>query len=237
MTEPATFTQSIDVDGYALVHHVLSATDCKKMRETVAALGIERAGVRNLLGYPWCAELAGQLRRHPGIAGMLPEEAVAVQCTYFEKSAQRNWLVPMHQDLSIPVLERIDHPALSGWSEKEGTVFVQAPPSVLQEVLALRLHLEDCGVDDGALRVVPGSHRAGRLDDSAQLHIREQRKEVVCTAQEGDVLAMRPLLLHASSKANGSGKRRVLHFVFGPPALPFGLSWSAARLIDGRPAR
>ena len=42
-------------------------------------------------------------------------------------------------------------------------------------------------------------------------------------------MLMRPLLLHASSKATGASRRRVLHFVFGPPALPHGLAWVRAR--------
>ena len=41
----------------------------------------------------------------------------------------------------------------------------------------------------------------------------------------GDALLMRPLLLHASTRINGGGNRRVLHFLFGPPNLPFGLQW------------
>jgi len=39
-------------------------------------------------------------------------------------------------------------------------------------------------------------------------------------------LLMRPLLLHASSKSSGSSRRRVLHFLFGPPVLPCGLRWA-----------
>jgi hypothetical protein len=39
---------------------------------------------------------------------------------------------------------------------------------------------------------------------------------------------MRPLLLHASSKASGSSLRRVLHFLFGPRDLPHGLRWQHA---------
>jgi hypothetical protein len=51
---------------------------------------------------------------------------------------------------------------------------------------------------------------------------------VSCTARSGDVLALRPLLLHASSKGSGNGRRRVLHFVFGPRALPHGLAWAVS---------
>jgi hypothetical protein len=42
-------------------------------------------------------------------------------------------------------------------------------------------------------------------------------------------MLMRPLLLHASSRASGASRRRVLHFVFGPRELPFGLAWALAR--------
>jgi hypothetical protein len=44
----------------------------------------------------------------------------------------------------------------------------------------------------------------------------------------GAVLLMRPLLLHASSKASGSGLRRVLHLLFAPRALPHDLRWHHA---------
>jgi hypothetical protein len=36
---------------------------------------------------------------------------------------------------------------------------------------------------------------------------------------------MRPLALHTSSKATGASRRRVLHFVFGPAELSYGLQW------------
>ena len=42
------------------------------------------------------------------------------------------------------------------------------------------------------------------------------------------MMLMRLLLLHASSKATGASRRRVLHFLFGPPRLPLGLAWAHA---------
>jgi hypothetical protein len=38
---------------------------------------------------------------------------------------------------------------------------------------------------------------------------------VPCTADVGDVLILRPLLLHRSSPSQGAGQRRVLHVVYG----------------------
>src|SRR5206468_2398213 len=111
---------------------------------------------------------------------------VAVQCTLFDKSPTRNWLVALHQDLSIPVRERITHPDCTGWSEKEGVLFVQPPLSVLESLVAVRVHLDECGPGAGPLRVVPGSHRHGRLSDSEARHQRQTNGETECFAKRGD---------------------------------------------------
>jgi ectoine hydroxylase-related dioxygenase (phytanoyl-CoA dioxygenase family) len=185
-------------------------------------------GTRCLLPLAWCAALACRLRLHPALSGLIPAGHVAVQCTYFEKSASRNWLVPIHQDLSIPVACRVDAPGLRGWSEKEGALFVQAPAELLAQLVAVRVHLDACGADDGPLRVLPGSHRLGLVAPEAAVLARNAAAEVTCEAAPGDALVMRPLLLHASSKASGQSRRRVLHFVFGPPLLTHGLAWRQA---------
>ena len=131
----------------------------------------------------------------------------------------------LHQDLSIPVARRVESAECSGWSVKEGQVYVQPPTSVIDHLVAVRVHLDDCPVDAGALRVVPGSHAFRRLDVAEAERWRKERGEVVVPVSRGGALVMRPLLLHASSKAIASVSRRVLHFVFGPRSLPFGLEW------------
>ncbi len=153
---------------------------------------------------------------------------MAVQCTYFDKSPSVNWLVPIHQDLSIPVQERIAHPELRGWAEKEGSVFVQPPAAVLEALVVVRLHIDDSGPENGPLRVVPGSHRLGRLPGTEQAALRKGRGEVACVVPRGGVVAMKPLLLHASSKSVSPKPRRVLHYLYGPRKLPFGLAWCRA---------
>jgi hypothetical protein len=76
---------------------------------------------------------------------------------------------------------------------------------------------------------VPGSHLHGRLSTDQANALREQIGATICTANRGDALLMRPLLLHASSKADSQSPRRVLHFLFGPRQPPFGLQWHEAR--------
>ncbi|AKZ26829.1 phytanoyl-CoA dioxygenase [Ralstonia solanacearum] len=214
-----------DTDGYAIVPGVLPAKTCTALTDRLHAQG---AGTRELLAQPWCAALADTLRTHPALAPWLPGTHAAIQCTGFDKSAGQNWLVPIHQDLSIPVAERVGDSALQGWSEKEGRLYVQPPRQVLEALIAVRLHLDDCGATAGPLRVVPGSHRQGRLTQAQMLAERERRGEVACLSDRGGVLLMRPLLLHASSRSAGALSRRVLHFVFGPRTLPLGLRWAQA---------
>lgn len=211
--------------GYALIPGVLAADMCAQLADR---LKTEGAGTRELLHQPWCTALAIRLREHPALKPLIPAGHVAVQCTGFDKSANQNWLVPIHQDLSIPVAARVDTPALAGWSEKEGRLYVQPPREVLEDLIAVRLHLDECGPTEGPLRVVPGSHRQGRASQTEILSARDQLGEVTCLADRGGVLVMRPLLLHASSKSTGGSPRRVLHFVYGPHALPLKLRWAQA---------
>ena len=219
-------TSAFDDDGFSVVTALLPDTELARIDSALA--GRSRVGARDLLAEPWCIELALRLQADARLGDALPRAHVPVQCTSFEKSVERNWLVPVHQDVAIPVAERVAHPALSGWSNKGGTWFVQPPVDVLEQLVAVRLHIDDCGAGDGPLHVVPGSHRHGRLADASAMALRDARGTVACPVPRGGAMVLRPLLLHASSKATGSSRRRVLHFLFGPRTLPCGLAWPHA---------
>src|SRR5688572_23319663 len=109
-------------DGCVFIPSLIDAAGCE---QALAALPDgSRAGTRRLLSQTWCRELAVALRGSAALSALLPAAAVAVQCTNFEKSASLNWGVAVHQDVSLPVAERLTHPLLHGWSEKEGVVHV-----------------------------------------------------------------------------------------------------------------
>ncbi len=218
-------TGSFDDDGFAVLPALLS--DAELARIDAAMARRSEVGSRDLLNEPWCAALAGRIQDDVRLTTALPGTHVAVQCTSFEKSVERNWLVPVHQDVAIPVAARFAHPALGGWSSKSGTWFVQPPVDLLEQLVAVRLHVDDCGVEDGALNVVAGSHRHGRLADADAVALRDAVGTVACLVPRGGAMLLRPLLLHASSKATGASRRRVLHFLFGPRGLPCGLRWAA----------
>jgi ectoine hydroxylase-related dioxygenase (phytanoyl-CoA dioxygenase family) len=215
---------AFDRDGFVLLAGLLSPAECEDAAAKIMHGG--SAGTRCLLQQDWCRALASKIRQHPALSAFLPSSWVAVQCTFFEKSASRNWLVAVHQDLSIPVAERIEHPALQGWSVKEGQLYVQAPVELLEQLIAVRIHLDVCGVDDGPLRLVLGSHKQGLV--RADQAVLARQKEISCVADAGSALLMRPLLLHSSSKSTGTSQRRVLHFLFAPSELPYNLRWVEA---------
>lgn len=218
-------SERLDVDGFLIVPSILSDAQCDALAERLQAFEAKSAGKRTLLGEVWCADIADQLRQHPVVSANLSAEAIAVQCTLFDKSPARNWLVSLHQDLSIPVSRRVDSPECSAWSMKEGQLYVQPPATILDQLLAVRVHVDPCPAESGALRIVPGSHTFGRLELARAAELRADRGEQTVPVSRGGALLMRPLLLHASSKASTRSPRRVLHFVFGPRRLPAGLAW------------
>lgn len=213
-------------DGYRLVRGVLSTQRCDELRALTDALDLEGPGTRRLLARPWCQAFAREVHRQPALRDLLPPSYCALQCTYFEKSSRQNWLVPVHQDLSVPVAAVAEAPGWGPWSSKEGSIFVQPPIKLLEALVAVRMHLDPCAMEDGPLVVVPGTHRQGAInpEDAAALRGHEQ----VCTANAGDALVFRPLLLHRSSKASGTSRRRVLHLLFGPSSPAPGVEWERA---------
>jgi len=214
--------------GFSVIPGLLSPEELQGVAKLLASSSDRSIGSRRFIEDSRCAELGRRIGRNPRMLALLPRDAVAVQCTSFIKGPANNWLVSLHQDLSIPVAERVESTECSGWSEKEGELYVRPPAAVLERLLAVRVHLDDCDESNGAIRVVPGSHKYGRLNSANVAGLREAHGEVSVPVARGDAMLMRPLLLHASSKCTGERPRRVLHFVYGPRQLPCGLRWRTA---------
>ena len=220
--ESADIPKRFEHEGFVHLPDIADAGSCGGIARQLEAFDLEGAGSRGILDQSWCIRLAWLVRAHPRIRSLVPTDAVAVQCTLFDKSPEKNWLVALHQDLSIPVKSRVDSTECSGWSEKERQLYVQPPVAVLEQLVAVRIHIDDCPEESGAL---PRSHWEGRLSRERAEALRLELGETVVPVGRGGVLVMRPLILHASSKGTSVTSRRVLHFVYGPPLLPLGLEW------------
>ena len=136
------------------------------------------------------------------------------KATLFDKSPQSNWLVAWHQDLALPIRSRVDAPGWGPWTDKGGRLYAIAPAEALRKVVALRVHVDDSSAENGPLRVLPGTHRLGRLTEERIAALAREVEPVECTVTSGGVLAMSPLIVHASSKSTSTAPRRVIHLEY-----------------------
>ncbi len=173
-----------------------------------------KAGLRHAMHLGSVRYIA-QSRPLKELAGeVLGPRVYPFRATLFEKSPTSNWLVVWHQDTALPLRHRIDVSGWGPWSTKAGIPYAHAPANVLSQVLALRIHLDDSTADNGPLRVLPGTHKLGLLDDDRISELAHQVAAVDCLVPKGGVLAMHPLLVHASSKSRTENPRRVLHIEY-----------------------
>ncbi len=224
--------------GFAVIPDLLDLDELESLALAIAQVGEESCGrnrgvyaIRNLLqAVPSVANLA----TCPGILNLaqhlLGSVAAPVKATLFDKTPDANWLVPWHQDLTISVKERVDIDGFGPWTVKAGVLSVQPPVSILERMLAIRIHLDDCEEGNGPLRVLPGTHRFGRLNADKITSLRAEIDPVSCAVRRGGVLLMKPLLLHASSASVSPSHRRVIHIDYAAVGLPLGLLWSQSLL-------
>lgn len=219
--------------GYVMLPAVFSACDMESLAERLSAALEERSnasilrsrgrtyGSRNLLEtFP---EIVAVLRRpalQRFVTAILGPDAGMVRALFFDKPPDRSWSLPWHKDRTIAVKQNDLASALfQKPTMKAGVPHVEAPESVLERMLTIRIHLDAMTETNGPLFVMPGSHRESDPQPLPPVEVH---------ANVGDVLAMRPLLSHSStvSQPGTSSHRRVIHIETAASAeLPDGYEW------------
>lgn len=204
-----------DDAGYWIHPAVLGDAEMDGLAEAIERVsGRSRAGARHLMGHPVVAKLARDSRLIALAEAIVGRSAIPYRATLFDKSLRSNWLVVWHQDTALPLRSRCDRPGWGPWSMKGGIVYAHAPAEALEHVVALRIHIDDCAVTNGPLRVLPGTHRLGVLTDARVQELARSIGPQTCAVERGGVIAMRPLLVHASSKSISESRRRILHIEY-----------------------
>ncbi len=227
-------------DGFAVFPQVLGDVEVEHLRRAIEAIpdcdAVRKKrnvyGVRNLL------DLSADVRRLAAlpevrqlVTPIIGKGAFATRATFFDKVPGANWALGWHQDSVIAVAEQRDVPGFLACGQRAGVWQVQPPPEILGAMVAVRIHLDDCGPENGPLRVIPGSHKHGWLDNEIGRWKRDV-EAVSCLASAGGAVVMCPLILHASSKVVAPSHRRVIHIEYASRELPGGLEWH--RRIGGR---
>jgi ectoine hydroxylase-related dioxygenase (phytanoyl-CoA dioxygenase family) len=198
--------RQVEVDGFAVVPACLDegAVEhlCKQFDDT-------QHPQRNLLSVPSVRQLATSKRVREVMEAALGPKCFAVRGIFFNKTQSANWKVVWHQDLTISVRERKDVDGFGSWTMKGGVLHVQPPADLMNGMLAIRLHLDESGPDNGPLRVIAGSHNQGRLS-AEQVASLKKENAITCCVPKGGALLMRPMLLHASSACVIPKPRRVI---------------------------
>ena len=216
--------KNLDTQGFAIIRGVFTEIELEALRgeaDRVARME-NSACVRHLRQK---SRKFDQLARSSRLQELLPRGVFPVRSILFDKTSSENWPVTWHQDLTIAVEEKVAVEGYGPWSRKDGSIHVQPPEGLLEQMVTIRIHLDETPRSNGALRVIPGSHLEGKIGSKEVLsHVGES--EVICECEAGDVLLMSPLLLHASKRSEFPKRRRIIHFEYAAHgSLDKRLSW------------
>lgn len=148
-------------------------------------------------------------------AAALGRAVFPIDALFFDKHRDANWAVPAHQDVVVPVPPNATRTAVRNLKNRHGRAVGEPSVEALDELVAVRVHFDHSDKNNGCLAVIPGSHTRGRLSDST---LRDLPPEAFhpyeCSA--GDLLLMKPLVVHRSPRARHPAHRRVLHILYAP---------------------
>jgi ectoine hydroxylase-related dioxygenase (phytanoyl-CoA dioxygenase family) len=208
--------EAIDQNGFAILPEQFAPSQLDQLLTDIdqEVPRRSRAGIRHALALSPVAAFARQRILSEIAREVLGPDAFPFRATLFDKSPASNWLVVWHQDTALPFRERIDLPGWGPWCVKDGIPYAHAPAASLWQVVALRVHLDESNLANGPLRVLPGTHKQSVLSDDEIGDLAMRITPVDCVVRQGGILAMKPLIVHASSKSHSEMRRRVLHIEY-----------------------
>jgi ectoine hydroxylase-related dioxygenase (phytanoyl-CoA dioxygenase family) len=215
--------------GVEIRRSVLSLDDIRSVTSEVSLNSdkIRRGGIRSL--EKKFASIAN-LSADPNVLGLAAElldgSPQLVRALFFDKTPEKNWFVTWHQDKTVALNQKADLDGWGPWSVKEDVWHVQPPQTVLNRMLTLRLHLDPADDKSGCLKVIPGTHRFGILQQVAIDGIVRSHTALPCVVSAGDAVVMRPHVIHSSAKSIRQSHRRVVHLEYSNYELPPHLHWA-----------
>ena len=228
--------ERLEADGFSVVESVFNAAEVQRMigeLESAIAADVKSSiksrgkvyAARNLID---SIPDVQSFYRAGRLVELLTEDLTArfglVRVLYFDKPSDRSWYLPWHKDLTIAVKDNtLATTHFSKPTRKAGVDHVEASEQLLENMLTLRIHLDEVTTSNGPLEVIPGSHASGKTVQPAE------QEAVKILVNAGDVLAMRPMISHASghTEPEGNLRRRILHLEFSATEyLPDGYQWS-----------
>ncbi len=230
MSNPAYF-QHPDVDGYTIVKECFSREEISRILQVIQNSIMPTSSavyaIRHLLAEaPGLAGIIAHSKLIPLLDSLFEAPWFIVKSILFNKPVGVDWLVNRHQDAIINTATDGNVPGFTAWKKRPWGYSVQPPDFYLKDIITVRIHLDDCNENNGALKVLPGSHIHGILTTEKLRAIEQHTQETLCGVPAGGVLLMKPLIVHASAKNTSGHPRRVVHLECTTQELPAPLRWS-----------
>jgi ectoine hydroxylase-related dioxygenase (phytanoyl-CoA dioxygenase family) len=221
-------------NGYTIIPDVFSNSECEEILTQIEQTDTNNSTFRKsadlfairqfLKEVPATQSTIFNNNLNTIIQTLLGSDFFVTKSIYFDKPAQSNWFVSYHQDLTISTDKKLELQGYGPWTIKQNQFAVQPPLAILENNFTIRIHLDNTDENNGALKVIPGSHQKGIYRPETIDWNKET--EDICNVSKGGIMIMRPLLLHSSGRTINSNKRRVVHIEFSNQELPAGLNWS-----------
>ena len=214
----------IEIERNFFSEHGINAI---KQQVSSSSYHLQKHGIRNAENkFSTIKELVTSSMFFDKAQSILGSTTDIVRVIFFDKTADKNWLVTWHQDKTIAVSSKIEISGWGPWSIKDGIHHVQPRLEVLDKIVTLRLHLDDANEQNGCLKVIPYSHLQGLLSQQRINEIAQNKAAFLCEVQAGDLIIMKPHILHSSSKSLCPLHRRVVHIEYSNYKLPQGMNWA-----------
>ena len=225
---------NINNDGFTIINNIYSSTEIEQIISKINEANTSKDTFRKsndlfavrqfLKEIPETIDLLFNANLKQIITKLFGKDYFVVKSIYFDKPEQSNWFVSYHQDLTISVDKKVELTNYGPWTVKQNQFAVQPPLDVLENIYTIRIHLDDTDENNGALKVITGSHlkkiyRPETIDWTKE-------SETICKVNKGGIMIMKPLLLHSSNRTINNNKRRVIHIEFSNLELPQELNWS-----------
>jgi len=217
---------TLNENGFEVIENVYSEREVNEILKLVEFKGIEnKFGIREfLVDNPEITEKVFTNRLIEIIERISPNCDKSIKSIYFDKPPSVNWIVNWHQDLTINLKNKKEVEDFKNWRVTDKRTVVQPSREILENIFTIRIHLDDCTKENGALRLIKKSHKSGVIDIKKWMKTKEG-EEKICEVKKGGILIMKPLILHSSRRTENRKNRRVIHVEFTDKELPMGLNW------------
>lgn len=216
----------LDNYGFEIIESIYSEKEVNELIKLIESKDLSgKFGVREFLGNnPDIADKVFTKRLKEVIKQVSSNCNKSIKSIYFDKPPNANWVVNWHQDLTVNLKAKKETEGFINWRENAERVIAQPSKEILESIFTIRIHLDDCTKENGALRVIEGSHKNGVIEIKNWVKGKED-VEKICEVNKGGILIMKPLILHSSKRTENAQNRRVIHIEFTDKELPNGLGW------------